>query len=83
MPCLCSYLFYKCRWFDQWGLASESEKDQRKQAKTITDPDNLISEMVPFEFKTPGSDAEIREAEFAYIADLNRFIQLHLDANEE
>lgn len=70
------------RWFDQWGLASESEKHQRKQVQTITDPANLMCEMVPFEFKKPGCDTEIREAEFGYITDLNRFMQLHLDENE-
>lgn len=71
------------RWFHQWGLASECEKHQRKQVQSITDPENLNCEMVPFKFKKPGSDAQIREAEFAYVTDLDRFIQLHLDGNDK
>jgi len=39
--------------------------------------------MAPFEFRKPGLDTEIREAAFAYVTDLNRFIQLHLDGNEK
>ena len=74
---------FKCRWFSQWGLTSESEKHQRKQVQSITDPANLTCEMAPFEFRKPGLDTEIREAAFAYVTDLNRFIQLHLDGNEK
>lgn len=51
--------------------------------QSITDPENLMCEMVPFELKNPGCDSEIREAEFGYITDLDRFIQLHLDENEK
>ena len=39
--------------------------------------------MVPFEFKRPGCNPEIKEAEFGYVADLNQFVQLHLDENEK
>ena len=63
-----------CRWFDQWGLSSESEKHQRKQVQSITDPANLVCEMVPFEFKKPGGNPEIKQAEFGYVADLNQFV---------
>ena len=66
-----------------WGLGSESEKHQRKQVQAITDPENLLCEMVPFKFRRPGCDTEIPEAEFGYITDLNRFIQLQLDENEK
>ena len=72
-----------CRWFDQWGLSSESEKHQQKQVQSITDPANLVCEMVPFEFKNPGCNPEIKQAEFGYVADLNQFVQLHLDENEK
>ena len=72
-----------CRWFDQWGLSSESEKHQRKQVQSITDPANLVCEMVLFEFKKPGCNPEIKQAEFGYVADLNQFVQLHLDENEK
>ena len=72
-----------CRWFDQWGLSSESEKHQRKQVQSITDPANLVCEMVPFEFKKPGCNPEIKQAEFGYVADLTQFVQLHLDENEK
>ena len=72
-----------CRWFDQWGLSSESEKHQQKQVQSITDPANLVCEMVPFEFKKPGCNPEIKQAEFGYVADLNQFVQLHLDENEK
>ena len=72
-----------CRWFDQWGLSSESEKHQQKQVQSITDPAYLVSEMVPSEFKKPGCNPEIKQAEFGYVADLNQFVQLHLDENEK
>ena len=39
--------------------------------------------MVPFEFKKPGCNPEIEQAEFGYVADLNQFVQLHLDENEK
>ena len=39
--------------------------------------------MVPFEVKKPGCNPEIREAEFGYVADLNKFTQLHLDENQK
>ena len=72
-----------CRWFDQWGLSSESEKHQQKQVQSITDPANLVCEMVPFEFKKAGCNPEIKQAEFGYVRDLNQFVQLHLDENEK
>ena len=59
------------RWFDQWGLASESEKDQRKQVKNITNPENLTCEMAPIEFKRPGCETEIWQQAFGYVTDLN------------
>ena len=46
--------------------------------QSIINPENLNCEKVSFEFKKPGSDTEIREAEFAYVTDLDRFIQLQL-----
>ena len=42
-----------------------------------------VWDMVPFEFKRPGCNPEIKEAEFGYVADLNQFVQLHLDENEK
>ena len=51
--------------------------------KSITDPDNLMCEMGPFEFKKPGCDTVIREAECGFVTDLNCFVQLHLDDNEK
>jgi len=42
----------------------------------------LVCETVPFEFKRPGYDTEIKEAEFGCSADLNRFVQLYLDENK-
>ena len=55
----------------------------RKQVQSITDPANLVCQMVSFEFKKPSCNPEIREAEFGYVADLNQFIKLHLDENEK
>ena len=39
--------------------------------------------MVPFEFKKPSCNPEIREGEFGYVANLNQFIKLNLDENEK
>ena len=70
------------RWFDQWGLVSESEKHQREQAKSISDPDNVKCEMAPFESKKAGEDTEIVQREYAYVVDINKSVKLHLEANE-
>lgn len=65
-------------------METESEKFQRKQVEEITDPENLISEMVPFQFSGKNrSDTEIKEAAYCYVKDLPRFVKLHLDANKE
>ena len=50
------------------------KKSQQKQVQSITDPANLVCEMIPFEFKKPGCHPEVREAEFGYVTDLNQFI---------
>ena len=57
------------------------KKSQQKQVQSITDPANLVCEMIPFEFKKPGCHPEVREAEFGYVTDLNQFIHLHLVDN--
>ena len=62
---------------------SESEISQRKQVQSITDPANLVCEMVPFELKKPGCHPEVRGAEFGYATDLNQFIHLYLSENEK
>ena len=59
------------------------KKSQQKQVQSITDPANLVCEMIPFEFKKPGCHPEVREAEFGYVTDLNQFIHLHLSENEK
>ncbi|CAH3149265.1 unnamed protein product, partial [Porites evermanni] len=51
------------RWFNQWRLSSETEKDQPKQVQSITDPANFVCEMMLFEFKKPGCNPEIKKAE--------------------
>ena len=33
--------------------------------------------------KKPGCNPDIKQAEFGYVADLNQFVQLHLDENEK
>ena len=50
-----------CRWFHLWGLATESEIQQRRQVQSISDPTTLVREMVLFELK-PWT--EIKKAEF-------------------
>ena len=54
-----------------------------KASSSITDPTNLVCEIVPFELKKPGCHPEVREAKFGYVKDLNQFIHLHLVENEK
>ena len=63
---------------------TESEKEQRKQVSELTDPENLVCEMMPFQFSGNRRDeSEIREAAHCYVTDLPRFVKLYLDANKE
>ena len=56
----------------EWNIS------QQKQLQSITDPANLVCEMV----QEPGCHPEIRK-EFGYVTDSNQFIHLHLVENEK
>ena len=57
------------RWLDMWGVAVDSEKKMRKEAKVLIS-DNLKAELASFSFKHRDGCEFIQEAPTVYIPNL-------------
>ena len=68
------------RWLDMWGVAIDSEKKMRKEAKLLIG-DSLKAELAPFSFKHRDGGEVIQEAPMAYIPNLWMKIKDQLDQN--
>ena len=70
------------RWLDMWGVAVDSEKEMRKEAKLLIG-DNLKAELAPFSFKHRDGGEFIQEAPMVYIPNLWMKIKDQMDQNSD
>ena len=65
-----------------WGVAVDSEKKMRKEAKLLID-NNLKAELAPFSFKHRDGGEFIQEAPMVYIPNLWMKIKDQMDQNSD
>ena len=70
------------RWLDMWGVAVDSEKEMRKEAKLLIG-DNLKAQLAPFSFKHRDGGEFIQEAPMVYIPNLWMKIKDQMDQNSD